>query len=285
MGANVSTQVQRVTQIVENTSKATCKQSADVRQEMKGLRIKLVGANCGDILIQNKARIAQDCDMDSLAKALAEASMELDTEQTASLGFFPNVDTGVQERESILKTHLEQECGTDAKLKQNIEDVEIELKPYEDSRGRVYPPSCDTIGILNDAGVTQQCVMKQAIDAIDKSAQGKKSKQTQKFPIGLSIGIGLGVIGLVVVAVVIVMVLKGGKKDDGAEGAEGGELTDADFADADAAGQFGGKRKRRRGAKRLFTSSGQINWRNVPVTVIGIMMLVWYAKATEGRRV
>jgi hypothetical protein len=189
MGANVSTQIQSATQIIDNESFSKCTNSNTVQQSMKGLNIELIGARCGDVAIQNKTKVNQKCDMGSIASALATASMNLNSEQTSTLGLAINVDTSVQDRSSIIKNKIEMECGNNSSIQQNIENVKLVMKPYEDSSGRVYLPDCNTIKIINDADATSQCIMKLAIDALDKSDMSKKSRQTVNFPLGFGIGI------------------------------------------------------------------------------------------------
>jgi hypothetical protein len=269
MGVNASTQKQRLTSIIQNQSKATCKTRQGATQEIKGLNISLQDSNCKDIQVLNRAKLASQCDIGAMASALAQASMELSADQTATLGLGLNVNTSEQDRTSIIKQKIEAECGTDQQVKQTIEDAVISLKGS----------SCDKLKVMNDLDATSQCVLKLAFDAVDKQTAEGSTKQTVKFPIGLSIGIGLGVVGLVIVAVIIIMLLKGGKKKpalaaEGEAGAAGYEAAGA----AQVGAQQGGRRRRRRGRRG---ARGQINWNNVPITVIGILMLVWYAKMTE----
>ena len=272
MGVNVSKSVQKAKQTIQNSASLACTNVADVQQNIRGVKVELSGVNCGDISFVNRSSIAQSCDLGAMSKALAQASMRASSEQLATLGLAANVNTSVEERESEIKTKLEAKCGSTALVRQNIEDNWFKIEPWESRAGKVYMPSCDVVEYLNDSNVTQQCVMKTIMDSIDTSKMESDAKQTVKFPIGITLGIGLGIVAFIIITVVIIMVMKKKKPgtSEGAEGMEGMEGME---------GAVGGARRSR---KRGTTSN--INWRNVPITVLGIMMLVWYAKMTESRR-
>ena len=154
MGVNVSTQKQKLVSILENNSKINCKTSQDVQQKIQGLNISLVDSHCQDISI-NRAKLTSQCDLGSMASALAKASMDLNADQTATLGLGINVNTSEQERQSIIKNKIEASCGSDQKVKQVIENGTISLSGS----------TCNDITVMNDLDATSQCVMKLAFDA------------------------------------------------------------------------------------------------------------------------
>jgi len=276
MGINASTQKQKVVSILENNAKANCKTSQNVQQTIQGLSISLVDSNCKDINVQNRAKVASQCELGAMASALAKASMDLSADQTATLGLGMNINTSEQERQSIIKNKIEANCGSDQNVKQTIEGQTISLKGS----------TCNDINVMNDLDATSQCVLKLAFDAVDQSAAKGSTKQVVKFPLGLSIGLGLGVVGIVVIAVIIFMVVKGKKKGEQGEAGEAGagaagETGPMQGVAGEAGPMQGGRRRRRRGRGRTSVNGGQINWKNVPITVLGIMMLVWYAKMTD----
>ena len=277
MGANVSKSVQKVREVIENTSKTACVNDANITQSIKGLNVHLKGLSCGELLVANKASIAQTCDMNAISNALAQASMGASKEQLATLGLAVNVSDSVQDRESNIKNIIEAKCGSSARVQQNIEGVTMVVEPWESSTGEILKPDCDTLKFLNDANVTQQCIMKTVMDSVSQTKQEVKDKQTVKFPIGITIGIGLGVVGFIVIAVVIGMLIKNSGKKKATTTATKAttaktsttSTVGATISGPDTALQVGG--------------GYEINLKNAPITVMGIMMLVWYAKMTDNK--
>lgn len=289
MGANASTQKQTLITTIQNESKASCKTQQDANQQINGLTISLIDSNCKDIEVLNRAKLSSQCDLGAMSRALAEASMELTAQQTTSLLPGINVNTSEQDRQTHIKNKLEAECGQTQLVKQKIEDAVITLQGS----------SCDNLKVMNDLDATSQCVLKLAFDAVDKqAAAGSTAQKTGSLipdiGVKLGVGLGLGLVGIVVVVVIIIMVVrsrkKKGEEGQGEEGPPGGEQGLYEEGAYAGEGQQGGRRRRRRGG--LLGGIGgwgsithkDINWGNVPITVLGIMMLVWYAKMTEPKK-
>lgn len=207
MGGNVSTSRQRALSVIQSASKASCQNKTDVSQKISGIRVELVGANCGAIKIANEAKALSTCNLSQMSTALAEASMGMDKEQVAMSGGGFNSDSTVQERASIIQQKLEAACGNDTKVKQEVSDVGVRLIPYyEPATGETIPASCDALDILNQADLTSQCVAKQVLQALDRVAQGVRAKQVQKTNWGAIIAI---VVVFIVLAIIAYFVLRG----------------------------------------------------------------------------
>lgn len=170
MGTQISTQVNKVMQTIENTSRTSCKSQSLIDQSIQGLNVDFSNAKCGDIVISNKAKAGSVCDLGAMAASLAQASMELNTQQTQGLGLPGiSISTSVADRTNIMKQILESSCGSEQAIKQQINNVTFRF-----GEGA----SCNSLKFINDADVTTQCVAKVAAEALSKSQDVIKTTQT-----------------------------------------------------------------------------------------------------------
>lgn len=297
MGANVSTSVASATSIIKNTQSASCTNASSIIQGIKGLDIQIEGASCGDITVRNTATVQQTCDLSAMASALAEAASQMSAEQKAALSLSANISTQVQDNKQIIESELNLKCGNESAILQSIEGVKFTVKPYVyvdpvTKKTVVVPASCNTATFANEASAQQQCALKMVTDAISKTDTTQTAVQTQESIIsGLISGLMLPLLiggGLLIAPIIIIVIVKMLKKpttpvDLGPEmGAVGTEAANTelpvyqDYVDV----QKGGARRRSRGSN--------VNTQNIPIVVLGILMLVWYSKTTDllrGRRI
>lgn len=171
MGSNLSVTQSKVLQAIENVTKTSCKNRQSVDQDISNLRVELSGAaRCGNIEITNEASLMADCNMENFAKALAAQSMELTVNQTAglTLPLSFNVSMSQQERESVIKQILEQECGNEQAVKQKLKNNVVTVSDQA---------ACDAIRIANTANLTAQCVTKTVLDALTENKDVVKVTQ------------------------------------------------------------------------------------------------------------
>ncbi len=303
MGANVSTQVATVSTTLQNVQQTNCKNDSEIDQSIGNIEVNLVGSKCGDISFTNTATVSQMCDLSGTASALAQAAQGLSAQQKASLSLSANISTGVQDNTTKIQQILDANCGSASKINQTIKGAKITIQPYVSADGRtVIPASCDILKFANSAGAQQQCILKTVTDTVSKLDQSQAAVQTQESIGSLISGLLTGpmllifgpiiLIILVVVVIVIVRMLK--KKPDDAsalaglgddtttggtvkcsQNASGKNIADAnglyDCSPGDLQKGGGSRRKRKSG----------IRYENLPIVVIGIFMLVWYAKITD----
>jgi hypothetical protein len=172
MGGNFSTNMSKMMAVVENSTKASCKPRQAVDQEIDGLRVSFKNSACRNIDIGNRSTLVADCDMSSVAQALAQQTMELTKQQAAGLtlpGTF-NISMDMQERTNVIKQHLEQECATEQAVKQKLKNAVFEFEGSE----------CDTLKIVNQANLTSQCISKVVQDALSKQKDTVSLSQTNE---------------------------------------------------------------------------------------------------------
>jgi hypothetical protein len=301
MGANVSTQISTVTTTLNNAQKNNCRNESSIDQSIGNINVNLVGANCGTIEFSNQATVSQMCDLSGAAKSLAEAAQGLTAEQKSTLSLSANVSTGVQDNTTTINTILENECGNSQKIKQKISGANITLQPYVSPDGKtMIPASCDILRFANSASAQQQCILKTVSDSLAKIDQKQAAKQVTEFPpllSGMLMFLLLPAIGIGVIIFIIVIIKMLKPKDQGMAipppgGKTGATGTSMGASGANVSGLFqqgmsmfskgkSGTEKKFGGAKLC---SAHIRTENIPIVVLGILMLVWYAKMTDPRR-
>jgi large-conductance mechanosensitive channel len=267
MGGNISTQINRVTQILKNVTENSCAINQDIQQDISGLDIVLNKSKCGDITIANRASLGGSCDLGAMASSLAQASTEMTAEQVSALNLSFNADTKVSERTSVIENVLKNKCGAEQSIRQNIEDVKITLNEAE----------CDTINLLNSANAQVACAAKTVIDSIDTAEMKATSKQEAK-PL-LSIGVMLGGIGIIITVVVLALIVNAVMKNQKKKKAKQQAQQQAQ------ARQQAELRARASSSQQLGGGADwELNTKNVPWVVLLIGTLVWYAKMTEPKK-
>lgn len=176
MGANVSTTVDKATNIVENVTKTSCEMRQAVDQSIENIRLDLTDTSCDNLSFTNRVKLVGTCNLDAVASALAEASADLTAEQTTALGIGINVNSTVRDRTNIIRNIIEQRCSSEQLAAQSIKGVTI--------IGRNL--SCNQLQFLNEADVTTQCVMTAVMDAVTNDNFKAASKQTVDWFSGLS---------------------------------------------------------------------------------------------------
>lgn len=223
MGANVSTQLQKVNSAITTDISSGCQQEANTEQTIQGLKIKLQGCSCGDVVLQNNAVLNQTCDLDQISSTIAEATQAATASQVAGLGLFPNVSTTMSERQQAIKQKLTTQCGSAASVKQVIQNSEIDMSPWCFpgpnilSSPTCYPCECGNINVVNSMNAQQQCVAKLVNEARDKLVQTAKSDQTNSIIPNLSSLLLFSLLPCIVIIVIIIIVnlAKKGKSSAG----------------------------------------------------------------------
>jgi hypothetical protein len=131
------------------------------------IRLDLTDTYCPDLTFKQTAKQKGECNMGSIAESLAEASMAMSKEQMIGLPVGMNVDSSLMERTSVIKQYLEQECGTDQAIRNNMK---IEL------RGTNL--TCKQLQAIQDADQTTQCIINAVTKAVTKDELEGSSKQT-----------------------------------------------------------------------------------------------------------
>lgn len=173
MGANISTSISEMERELETSLNQSCQVNTGITQKISGNRIVLSGnAQCGNIAFKNTARATSQCTMDSAADVLAKYANKLTEEQSAGLGF--NISTDVSKTKEIIKTRLEQSCGANANIVQEVSDNAIEIRDNA---------QCKMIDFMNTADLTQTCVMKQVAKVTSDILKETEKKQLGFNPI------------------------------------------------------------------------------------------------------
>lgn len=139
------------------------------------IRLDLTNTNCGNLDFENRAKLVGDCDMGQIAESLAEASTNLSKEQTAGLALGMNVNTSVADRKNIIQQVLEESCGNEAAIRQN-------LKVW--LRGDNL--DCDRLRAINDADLTTKCMVNTVMQAVSRDEFVEASKQKSDILGGLT---------------------------------------------------------------------------------------------------
>lgn len=296
MGANVSTQIAKATSVLENVQENTCENASQIFQNISGLNITLRGSSC-PLEITNEAKVEQICDLSATSSALAEAAQQLTADQKSTLSLSANVSTGIQENTSIIKNILKNKCGSASLIKQNIENVNLIVEPYVSPDGKtVIPADCGILRFANKANAQQQCVLKAVNDSVSKLKQDQAAKQVTEFPpifslLGMLIFGPIIAIVVIVVIVTIVKMLKKPKNDDASAllaGSSDGKQrcsqdpkTGKNYADPNGPYSCSEAELKGGGRRRRSSQGFDIRFENLPIVVIGLFMLVWYARMTD----
>jgi len=171
---NVSSTVQRATDIVENTSKQACELRQATDQNITA-RLDLTDTYCPDLQFINRAKMVGTCNMGQMAEALAQASTKLSKEQTAGLGLNLNVNSTVAERTNVIKNLLESRCGNEGLIKQQL-NLDIKGKNL----------NCKQLQAINDADMTTQCMANVIMQTLSKNEFEEASKQKTDILGGLT---------------------------------------------------------------------------------------------------
>jgi hypothetical protein len=228
MGANVSSQIQKVNSAITTDISSGCQQEENTEQTIQGLKIKLQGCNCGDVVLQNNAVINQKCDLDQISSTIAEATQAATASQVAGLGLFPNVATTISERQQLIKQKLQTKCGSAAAVKQVIQNSEIDMSPWcfpgptIFSSPTCYPCECGNINVVNSMNAQQQCVAKLVNEARDTLVQTAKSDQKNSILPDLSSVLLFSLLPCIVIIVIIIIVNLAKKGKSSSEGSNAG---------------------------------------------------------------
>ena len=118
MGANVSTTVSKVIQETENVTKLECDMKQTVNQMISDISVELDNAHCDNIIIGNRATVQSKCNLDAIARSLAEKASKLTQQQKANLGTL-NVSTDVDLNQQLIKNIIEAKCGSEQLINQS----------------------------------------------------------------------------------------------------------------------------------------------------------------------
>lgn len=212
MGANVSSQIQKINTSITTDISSGCQQEANTEQTIQGLKIKLQGCNCGDVVLQNNAVINQTCDLDQISSTIAQATQAATASQVAGLGLFPNVSTSISERQQAIKQKLTSKCGNAANVKQTIQNSEIDMSPWcfpgptIFSSPTCYPCECGNISVVNSMNAQQQCVAKLVNEARDTLVQTAKADQKNSIIPDLGSLLVFSLLPCIVIIVIIIIV-------------------------------------------------------------------------------
>jgi uncharacterized membrane protein YidH (DUF202 family) len=180
MGANASSQRNKIISKIDQNMKMSCKPNAKVTQKITGARVVLKGsAKCDEINFINNSKVAVKCELDGVSDILASHVQDLTTKQKMDLGIGFNISSNENENKKNMKNYLEAKCGSSASAEQTLGDNAIELS---DNAG------CKELNLINNADITSQCVMKLVADATDNAMQKSSTDQTVKWDL---LGIGM----------------------------------------------------------------------------------------------
>jgi len=311
MGANVSKTTQEIETIIKNTSNYDCTNSSTIDNSITGFRLFGEGLDCGDITIGNRATTSQVCDLDIAATAVANAAQSLATSQELGLALpGANVDMSESEIKTVIENTINAKCGNATDIKNTIDDAQIILTTYQPwPWSTPVRPSCDSINVINEANVQQQCISKLVLDAANKVTQEAEKKQ-KSDALG-SLG-NLALLGLSPCIIIVIIIIIGMlKPKKGSSGGEGSALDAINKGQGTGDGGEGGpskmqqlaemgkgayvENKKGRGAAgwignrfKEFTKNGgggsSLFTGELPIFVVLIMALVWYGVMTDPRR-
>lgn len=306
MGANVSTQVATVTSTLQNVQNQSCQNESAIDQSIGNINVDLIGANCGTISFTNSANVNQVCDLSGTASALAQAATALTDQQKSSLSLSANVSTQVQDNTTKISNIINSKCGSASQINQSVKGANITLQPYVAPDGTVTPANCNILQFANSASAQQQCVLATVAEALSQTQQTAAATQTQEsigsllssLITGPLLLLALPVIAIIVIIVIVVIVKMLKKKPAegdasallGATGDSGGtqkcsqDASGKNYADPNGMydctpDQLKGGGRRRSRSRPSFGSD--IRFENLPIVVVGIGMLVYYAKLTD----
>ena len=194
---NVSTTVQKATDIIRNNTAQSCEMRQAIDQNMN-VRLDLTDTYCPDLSFINRAKLVGECNFGQTASALAEASTNLTTEQELGLGLGINADTTVREREAIFEQFLEQKCANEGSIKQNL-NLDIKGKNLR----------CDQLQALNDGDLTTACAVNAVSQVLTSDQFEKASKQQSDILGGLTslLSAPLFILGGIILAIGLVFIV------------------------------------------------------------------------------
>uniref|UniRef100_A0A6C0BPN8 Myristylated IMV envelope protein n=1 Tax=viral metagenome TaxID=1070528 RepID=A0A6C0BPN8_9ZZZZ len=194
---NVSTTVQKATDIIRNNTAQSCDLTQAVDQNMN-VRLDLTDTNCPNLSFVNRAKLVGECNFGQTASALAEASTDLTTEQEMGLGLGINADTTVAERTAIFEQYLEQKCGNEGAIKQNL---------VLDVKGKNL--RCDQLQALNEADLTTACAINAVSQTLTSNQFEKATTQSSDILGGLTslLSAPLFILGGIILAIGLVFIV------------------------------------------------------------------------------
>jgi hypothetical protein len=191
MGANISQDRRTIISTVTNALENNCSGSSTVDQSIENARVTLRGnAQCDTIQFTNKGTVKQQCNMDSVANAVADLAANITDEQTAK-AFGLNVSMDQSTYASQAANIIKNNCSNMSNIQQEIKNIDLIL---EDDA------SCDALKFMNEADVQQVCVMKTVMDGLAKLDVEETTGQTSGIEPGASSSILLTICALSLLA-------------------------------------------------------------------------------------
>ena len=194
MGASASTSVTEIQKTTDTQVKTSCAPSVHVDQTISGININASGFGC-PINITNKAVASADCRMSTMIDVLARLAQENQTQATAGFGIA--VSTDINKTKTLIKNKIEQSCGSQTDIKQNINNLSYNLSNATGDK-------CGAFTMANEADAKANCVMGVIAKVVDD--QTSKIKTTSE---GMNLGNLFGTGGSITMIVILIVLLVG----------------------------------------------------------------------------
>lgn len=214
MGGAISTNIRDIQQTFNETIDQECDVSTNCTQKMKNIEIDFDKGGNGylcrgaKVKIEQKAKCAADCKIESLTKSFVENLSE-DTLKAAAEGIGLAADTDISVIKTKFNHHLTQKCSGDVSIYQEMENFKI---PY--SRPELCNPFTPgdrpEVIIKQIANAKANCVLANALETVDKTNQKVYLDSKAKWdPIkSFAMAFVLPIVGVIVGLIVIIILLR-----------------------------------------------------------------------------
>lgn len=157
MGSNISIEKHNLMQKIDNELNVSSQAISNANCQIKSGNVDFEHSNNCNIVNINKCIAKTSAGLNSIIEAATNAYMESNNKQKTKLLPGLNVNSSREDVKNILKTKINENCGSESNATSYIKNGDITLRYCKDS----------TIKNFNYASAQSQCAVQTLLDTID----------------------------------------------------------------------------------------------------------------------